>query len=274
MKLRLVYAGYNFFSSALQALLERTDVEVVLCLTGEPSEHVSNVVKLAAEHGIPVHHGRIRDDTIELIQGLSTSVIFCAAYSYRIPVTRLGVKYNFNLHPSLLPEGRGPNPLPYLVAGRSELSALTIHEMIEEFDRGSILTQEPVPVQEGWGFDELAMAMYLRAPGLVHKTFNNLDYYFLNRNPQDAGSYWPLNDDDDRRVDWSETTEVIKNKSKRFGALGILCPIDRQEYEISAPITYIRMDHAYPPGQVILYGKGFWYVAAADGLVRLIQPAS
>jgi methionyl-tRNA formyltransferase len=271
MKRRLVYAGYNFFSSVLQAFLERKDVEIVLCLTGNIDEHVSNVMRLAVGRKIPVHHGKLDESVRNLITQLSPEIIFCAAYSYRIPVTRLGIRYNLNLHPSLLPHGRGPNPLPYLVGNQKEFSGLTIHEMTDKFDQGSILEKEAIPVGSGWGFDALAMEMYVRAPVLVNRVFDDLDNYFAKREPQVVGSYWPLPDAIDRRVDWTEPVAAIGDKSRRFGALGILCLIDGREYEITTPIAYISTPHVHAPGEVLLYGKGFWYVAASDGIVRITQ---
>ena len=59
-----------------------------------------------------------------------------AEYSYLVPDT--DVKYAINIHPTLLPNGRGPTPLPYLI-NAPEFSGVTIHKICNKFDSGDII---------------------------------------------------------------------------------------------------------------------------------------
>lgn len=270
MRRKVVFAGYNFFSSVFEALLARKDVEVVLCLTGEVnSRHIGNVVRLAKKANVPVHHGKLTPSAVSRIRSVHAELILCAAYSYRIPVSDLGISYNLNLHPTLLPHGRGPNPLPYLVAGFSEMSGLTLHEMTDEFDLGSIVAQQEVPVESGWGFNELAIAMYAEAPKLVHQALDNLEPLFANRRVQGEGSYWPKFSSRERTIDWSEPAHTIANKSRRFGSFGVLCQIEGKQYEVVRPITFVRANHDFTCGRVMFYGTQILYIAVLDGIVRV-----
>lgn len=273
MKYRVVYAGYNFFSSVMASLLVRPDIELVLCLTGDSaSKSISNVRRLAGKYDIPLHYGPLTDNVLRRIRSVSPDMIFSASYSYRIPVSRLGIKYNLNLHPTLLPYGRGVNPLPYLVTGHSELSGLTVHEMTDQFDAGCIVAQRPIPVGSGWGLNELAMAMYLEAPKLVNYVLDNFGELFANRKPQGEGSYWPKPSREQRTIRWSEPATEIDRKSRQFGSLGILCAVDGKEYEVVHPVSFIEVDHGTEYGRVLLYGRDYVYVAARDGVVRIIMP--
>lgn len=51
-----------------------------------------------------------------------------------------------NIHPSLLPEGRGAWPMPVTLLKGLRESGITIHKITEGFDEGDILLQKAVPV--------------------------------------------------------------------------------------------------------------------------------
>ena len=66
---------------------------------------------------------------VETLNELNLDGLICAAYMYRLPVSELNSRWAVNIHPTLLPEGRGGNPLPYLVDGHGDACGISIHEM-------------------------------------------------------------------------------------------------------------------------------------------------
>lgn len=54
-----------------------------------------------------------------------------------------------NVHPSLLPKYRGPNPYLQTILHGESYSGVTFHLMNEEFDAGAILAQEKIKILEG-----------------------------------------------------------------------------------------------------------------------------
>ncbi|MBH24104.1 MAG: hypothetical protein CMH57_06565 [Myxococcales bacterium] len=52
-----------------------------------------------------------------------------------------------NIHPSLLPEYRGPHPEFWIIADGCEVGGVTIHEVVRKIDSGAILAQESFPVE-------------------------------------------------------------------------------------------------------------------------------
>jgi methionyl-tRNA formyltransferase len=235
---------------------------------------VSNVVRLAGESKIPIHYGNFTPQLVRRIRTLSPDAILAAAYSYRVPVAELGIKFNLNVHPTLLPHGRGPNPIPYLAGEHSQFSGLTVHEMSPRFDEGAIVAQQVVSVQEGWGFNELALAMYSRAPDLVNQVLDDLDELFANRRPQGEGSYWPRPSRGDRTVSWHESAAAIAAKSRMFGSVGLICSIDGKEHNVVHPITAVEIDHGFECGRVVLRSPGIAYVAVSGGIVRVVSKSA
>lgn len=61
----------------------------------------------------------------------------------------------FNVHPSLLPRWRGPEPLFWTFHAGDGISGVTLHVLSDEFDAGAILVQKQLPVHEGETLPEL-----------------------------------------------------------------------------------------------------------------------
>lgn len=108
---------------------------------------------------VPVS-GRDRDEvageTLELLEGRGIRVVFLAGYLRLVPpaVVRAFRRRMLNIHPALLPSfgGKGMYGLrihrAVLEAG-ARVTGVTVHYVDEEYDRGTILAQWPVPVRAG-----------------------------------------------------------------------------------------------------------------------------
>jgi methionyl-tRNA formyltransferase len=97
----------------------------------------------AANHPVYVIGDLASADARELLVDLRPDVIVVACFPRRIPsalysVASLGA---INIHPSLLPEGRGPDPLFWTLRRGDGQAGVTIHELVDEFDAGPVLAQ-------------------------------------------------------------------------------------------------------------------------------------
>ena len=93
----------------------------------------------ASQLDIPVFHlARWRDLAPQLTP---TIILLAACFPWRVPASiRQSVQRAINVHPSLLPALRGPDPLFYVARGDSP-AGVTIHDMAHEFDSGAVLWQ-------------------------------------------------------------------------------------------------------------------------------------
>lgn len=84
--------------------------------------------------------------------------IVSAGYRHIIPAEVLDrVVHNCNLHPSLLPYGRGANPNVWAVLD-GEPAGVSIHEMVPDVDRGPLFAQRAVTCDP----DDTAGTLYVR----------------------------------------------------------------------------------------------------------------
>lgn len=77
--------------------------------------------------------------------------IAVACFPWRLPPEALAIPSlgALNVHPSLLPRHRGPDPLFWTFHDDDRWSGATVHEMTGRFDAGPIVTQTPVEVPFG-----------------------------------------------------------------------------------------------------------------------------
>lgn len=167
--------------SNLQALLEHLDA-----LGGSASGAVTLVVSDRAEapaleraraRGISaVHIGRdAPGETLEAeLAAHDTDLVALAGYLRLVPasVVRRWAGRILNVHPALLPAFGGHGMYGHrvheaVIASGARVSGVTVHFVDEQFDRGAIIAQWPVPVQRG----DDAAALAARVLAVEHRIY-------------------------------------------------------------------------------------------------------
>jgi methionyl-tRNA formyltransferase len=113
-----------------------------------------NIIHLAWANHIPVYLVRnMRDTAVStFIHDLRPDIACVACFPYVIPADILTIpKHGFlNIHPSLLPAYRGPDPLFWIFRnGDRENTGVTLHWMDSGLDTGDILSQRPFTFPDG-----------------------------------------------------------------------------------------------------------------------------
>ncbi len=112
----------------------------------------NSIFKLAWEHQIPLY--KIRDltakQTIQMLAEYDPTVAIVACFPKRIPrkVLNLPDAGFLNLHPSLLPQLRGPYPL-FWTFRLGVRPGVSVHFMDEDLDTGDIVRQKPLEFPDG-----------------------------------------------------------------------------------------------------------------------------
>jgi methionyl-tRNA formyltransferase len=113
-------------------------------------DEVDDVARAA---GIPVLlTGDLRQTSVvEAIAAYRPDVIAVSCFPFRVPPTLLALPRHgcLNVHPSLLPRGRGVDPVFWTFRRGDEETGVTVHLMDEGLDSGPILLQERIAVPEG-----------------------------------------------------------------------------------------------------------------------------
>ena len=121
------------------------------------SQAGAGAVERARRAGVPTTVLRNPDDARELLAALDEArLVVLAGYLKRVPADAVA-RFRWrliNIHPALLPEfgGRGMygrRVHEAVLASGARVSGATVHYVDEEFDRGPMIAQWPVPVLEG-----------------------------------------------------------------------------------------------------------------------------
>jgi methionyl-tRNA formyltransferase len=100
-----------------------------------------NIIQLADRHGIPAYEG-LPDLEADVLAVACFDRLIARAYWSRF-------KWSVNVHPSLLPDNRGPAPLFWTFRLGQTLTGVTVHLLSDRADAGPILAQRAVPVPDG-----------------------------------------------------------------------------------------------------------------------------
>ncbi|MBL4711528.1 MAG: hypothetical protein JKX75_03335 [Gammaproteobacteria bacterium] len=150
----------GFSISAVGVFKPTTLPDKIIAQSYESPQHES-LALVASQHGImlidlsqPVQH------ILKKCQQCAIDVILMSCYSKRLPdaLINYASKGCFNMHPSLLPRYRGPEPVFWQMKEAADLG-VTWHRVIDEFDAGEIMLQKKIIVDEGDSYASINMQL-------------------------------------------------------------------------------------------------------------------
>lgn len=170
-----------------------------------------SIVQVAWENGIPV--GEVADLAALDIP----EVLVVACFDRLIPravwsKARLAV----NVHPSLLPENRGPAPLFWTFRLGLQTTGVTVHLLDDKADAGAIVGQRAVPVPDGIDGSLLELQLARLGGELLVQVVREFQNGGLRPVPQDESKAtwhgWPTAADWATPDDWP--AERVRNLTR------------------------------------------------------------
>ena len=260
--MKVVYFGYDPLSTCLEVFLQQGH-ELVVIYTGENNQFSDKVIQLASKHNLELCFDKPTLSAMQLLVDSGVEMFFSAEFPWKIPLPA-DLKYAINVHPTLLPEGRGMTPLPQLILKQSIYAGITLHKLNNEFDTGDILLQQSILLDEEESFDSLSSKVLQQTPDLLLRLLSDLDNYYLNSQTQGEGSYWPTITRQQQTLDWQQPSDVLLATLRAFGSLGTYADISGKTCVITSASAK-RYKHNYSAGQIILDTNQHLLIATIDG---------
>ncbi len=230
--MRLTYIGYDPCSPVLSYLARRPDIRINRVATsGEPwGEHVRLV---AARHGLTTITERVSAAALADFAA-DSDVVLCACYDYRLRLPAGSACVFLNIHPSLLPLGRGPTPVQWTLLYQPESAGVTLHVLTDALDGGPIVGQVPLTAYVGEGYESYMHRTNQGAIGLL-AALDDVSLRCLAVRPQDSarGSYNPVMPEALRTITPALTVRQTLRMVSAAGPLGALVTIDGVTYAVS-----------------------------------------
>ena len=214
--MKIAYAGFDLFYPMLESLYQNgcEITKVFSCKVDQVTEFNTKVTQFAKSHNIPITYDKITLSDLEELKNNGVEALFCAAYYYRMPILK-GLKM-INVHPSLLPQGRGAWPMPLSILRKDKKSGVTFHKMEETFDTGEILMQKSFELDKAENLDTFMEKIYALLPDMVKELLCNFDYYFENAHTQGEGEYETAPDERDYIITKSTDFEYADRILRAF----------------------------------------------------------
>ena len=269
--MKIIYCGYDFFSSCLQHLLDAGHeiLKVYSFPCTEALDSNTYIRAICQQHHLAFTEQRIDKQSILDLQDQGGEVLITAGYPYKIPQLEDTTVRGINIHPMLLPNGKGGWPLPWIILKDLPEAGITLHKLSQQWDSGDTLLQDRFTVQHNENLESLSAKAQMKAKQLMHVCFQDFDRFWDQAKPQTgAGSYWPYPTQQDRSIDWHSGIVRIDRTCRAFGKAGCFAAFDNQIWLVS-DLNAWPEQHQYPPGVVVHKTNTEMIVAASDGLCSM-----
>ncbi len=272
--MKFVYCGFDFFDSCLLDCI--SSGHELLCAFSHPVDGVYNSSKViksvCKQHSVPFHERALSKDDIAGLVAQGCDFVCAAAYVYRLPadeLSRAGIRA-FNIHPTLLPVGRGPWPLPYYLLKEMDLGGVTIHKVVREFDAGDILGSRKFEIIKSDNLETVSFKARKSAVVLLREILSDFDTRWNGGVPQEAGSYWPMPSERDRTLDFGLSIRELDNIVRAFGKFDSYATFDGRDWLIQDACGW-HESHTFPPGTIVDRSAREVLIATRDGFLCLRQ---
>jgi methionyl-tRNA formyltransferase len=187
--LRVLFLGQSCAASAppLAALIAADHDVPALVLAGAPGI-AGAPERLAHAAGIPVLRVASAAEAAAVIRDTQPDIAVAACFPWRLgraarETPPLGI---LNVHPSLLPAGRGPEPVFWTLRRAERETGVTVHRMEAGLDTGPIVAQSRLPAPDGIAAPELERELMTRGGALLVASLPGLAAGTLHPWPQPA----------------------------------------------------------------------------------------
>lgn len=182
------------------------------------------------------------------------------AYGKIIPqvVLDLSELNAINVHPSILPELRGPSPIQTAILRGFEQTGVSLMQLDKKMDHGPILGQIQVKIQPDENYLQLAERLSVIGSQILDDKIQDYLAGHLTPLPQadEQATFCQMIDKADGQIDWSKSAQEINNMIRAFNpwpsAYAKLADIDIKFFaakvvdkELSAGKIAIEKDSLY-----------------------------
>lgn len=290
-RLRIVYMGTPDFAVApLRRLVEEGyNIVGVVTMPDKPAGRglhmqASAVKRYAVEAGLPVYQPeKLKDPQfVETLRSLAPDLGIVIAFRMLPEIVwampRLGT---FNLHASLLPQYRGAAPINWAIINGEKESGVTTFLLNHEIDKGAILCQQRVAIDEEDDAGTLHDKLMNAGTDLVIETIERIAAGAIAPVDQQTIEPQVVRDapkifKETCRIDWSASCDTIRNLVRGLSPYPAAWSELHKEGASPIGVKIFRVhaetcpaDRLPASGTLVTDGRTFMKVACADGYLFL-----
>lgn len=232
----------------------------------------SPVSQWAREKGLPLDQPRRMLDFRETWRQFAPDLIVTAAYGriLRPWLLSLPTIAAVNLHASLLPRWRGPNPIAWAIRAGDTETGVTLMAMDDGIDSGPILSQVAVSISPQATLGDLTQLLATAARDLLIASLPQLVTNQLTPRMQTAedATYAPKFSSQEAHIPWQQSAREIVNLVRSMTPGPVAYTMFRAQ---RLQILHVKPEATVllAPGQLRVDKEGA-LVGTGDGAIRLL----
>lgn len=210
---------------------------------------------------------------IDKIKDLHADVAVVCSFNYRIPKVLLNaVKEGFiNVHPSLLPEYRGPNPYSAVILNNETETGVTLHFMDENFDTGDIIAQKKVSLLKCETMGTLFNRLNIIGLDILLETLKKYEKDELNREKQPEGEFKKasLIQEELMFINYRQSAKEIESIIRALNPFVLARTMFRDTLTkiLTADVIDENSNKLSPEGTIVQIEEDKFYVSTGEGLI-------
>jgi len=209
---------------------------------------------------------------INKIRELNADIAVVCSFNYKVPKILLdSVNGGFiNVHPSLLPKYRGPNPYSMPILNRERETGVTLHFMDENFDTGDIILQKKISISEVETMGTIFNRTNVLALEMLLETIKKFETEELKREKQPEGNFikGEVFPEDALYIDYENTAQQINHLIRALNPF-ILARTDFRGTTVKLLSANVIDDFSQREvaGTIVKIEKDKFYIATGKGLI-------
>lgn len=219
--MNIVFFGSDSFSLPfLEYLYKNFNISLVITtkdkIGGRGLKLIETPTKVfAKQNNIPFIEVSKMKENIEDIKKFNGEIGVVVSFGKIIPnsIIEIFPKGIINLHPSLLPKYRGPNPIRWQILNGEKESGVTIMKLTNEVDAGPILLQKKLIVDERDNYTKLSEKLIEIGKECLNESLelikNGRDLWIEQKG---EATYAPKFDENFEKLDFNLNGDYLKRK--------------------------------------------------------------
>lgn len=252
--MKIAYCGFDLFYECLEKIHQNNHqiMKIFTVKTDDEYEFSDKVTSFADKHNIEYTKNRITMEDVIKLEESGCDLLISAGYHYKIPISESenNPLKGINLHPALLPIGRGAWPMPLTILKGLDITGVTVHKLSKNFDEGDILNKLQFHVMKQDNLETLNQKYQEHGAKLLIDILNDFDYYWNNANPQEKGEYWKEPQNHDRTFTCADDIAEIETIIRAFWGFGSILKLPDQEIVVKFG-TCIKEEHMHRFGKLV-----------------------
>jgi methionyl-tRNA formyltransferase len=283
MTIKTVFFGSSSFSLPfLQCCREQSEVCHVITLPdtikNRGKKLVPNIVKetsLKKDLSVLTPSNLLDPKFLNILSKSQASLFVTASYGKILPKQLLQIPtfFSINIHPSLLPNYRGADPLFWQIVHQVEQSGVSIFQMLPSLDNGPILKQKAFPLLNSDTYQSLEQKTTKWGVLLLSELLDDLKnkrYISSSEQHPHCPFYARKRTSLDEQIHWNTEAKRILALIRAFPPdIGAFTWFgDKRIKILQANLGSIALPHDYFPGQISILDKKV-YAACQDALIQI-----